>query len=301
MESYIAARAAMMSLTNSKGRALNLIPNVLAVPPALEATARDILVADYINGTKNTMQGTAKPLVIPQLAGHDSKWFLLCTSRPIKPLIWQQRKKPKFVSKTQETDDNVFMKKTFLYGVDSRGNAGFGFWQWHTPETAPPKPKPGQADEGRERRELQHEREVREMLKDDALNAIIGDTFIEDPVEREAVAPIIEGAIADADAEIDGYLAKRYAVPLSPAPKVINKFSKDIAVYNLFSRIGIDESTDQKTYLNRYNAAIKFFELVADGKVSIGTEADDPASAAATGFSAKSNTRLFTRGSMRGM
>lgn len=144
--------------------------------------------------------------------------------------------------------------------------------------------------------------EVREMLKDDALNAIIGDTFIEDPVEREElVTPIIEGAIADADAEIDGYLAKRYAVPLSPAPKVINKFSKDIAVYNLFSRIGIDESTDQKTYLNRYNAAIKFFELVADGKVSIGTEADDPASAAATGFSAKSNTRLFTRGSMRGM
>ena len=144
--------------------------------------------------------------------------------------------------------------------------------------------------------------EVREMLKDDALNAIIGDTFIEDPAEREVlVAPIIEGAIADADAEIDGYLAKRYAVPLSPAPKVINKFSKDIAVYNLFSRIGIDESTDQKTYLNRYNAAIKFFELVADGKVSIGTEADDPASAAATGFSAKSNTRLFTRGSMRGM
>ena len=137
--------------------------------------------------------------------------------------------------------------------------------------------------------------EVREMLKDDALNAIIGDTFIEDPVEREElVAPIIEGAIAD-------YLAKRYAVPLSPAPKVINKFSKDIAVYNLFSRIGIDESTDQKTYLNRYNAAIKFFELVADGKASIGTEADDPASAAATGFSAKSNTRLFTRGSMRGM
>lgn len=144
--------------------------------------------------------------------------------------------------------------------------------------------------------------EVREMLKDDALNAIIGDTFIEAPAEREElVAPIIEGAIADADAEIDGYLAKRYAVPLSPAPKVINKFSKDIAVYNLFSRIGIDESTDQKTYLNRYNAAIKFFELVADGKVSIGTEADDPASAAATGFSAKSNTRLFTRGSMRGM
>ena len=110
--------------------------------------------------------------------------------------------------------------------------------------------------------------EVRDMVKDDALNAIIGDTFIEDPAEREElVSPIIDAAIADADAEIDGYLAKRYAVPLAPAPRVINKFSKDIAVYNLFSCIGIDEGTDQKTYLNRYNAAIKFLTLVAEGTV----------------------------------
>lgn len=144
--------------------------------------------------------------------------------------------------------------------------------------------------------------EVRDMLKDDALNAIIGDTFIEDPAEREAkVGPIIEAAIADADAEIDGYLAKRYPVPFTPAPKVINKFSKDIAVYNLFSRIGIDEGSEQKNYLNRYNSAVKFLTLVAEGKVSIGATADDPATAASTGFAAKSNPRLFSRGSMKGM
>lgn len=144
--------------------------------------------------------------------------------------------------------------------------------------------------------------EVRGMVKDDALNAIIGDTFIEDPAEREElVAPIIDEAIADADGEIDGYLAKRYAVPITPAPKIINKCSKDIAVYNLFSRIGIDESTDQKTYLNRYNQAIKFLTLVAEGKVSIGAETDDPANAAATGFSVQSNPRLFSRDKMRGM
>ena len=129
MEAYIDARVSMMSLTNSKGRALNIVPDLLVVPPALEAKARDILVADYINGTKNTMQGTAKPLVVPQLAGKDKSWFLLSTHRPLKPLIYQERKKAKFVSKTAETDDNVFMKKKFLYGADSRGNVGFGFWQ----------------------------------------------------------------------------------------------------------------------------------------------------------------------------
>ena len=144
--------------------------------------------------------------------------------------------------------------------------------------------------------------EVREMVKDDALNSIIGDTYIDDPAEREEkVGPIIDAAIADADAEIDGYLAKRYAVPFSPVPRVLNKFSKDIARYTLFSRMGIDESTDQKTYLHRYNAAVKFLTLVAEGKVSIGAGNEDPASAASTGFAVKSSPRLFRRNQMRGM
>ena len=129
MDAYIKARTTVMSLTNSKGRPLNLIPNKLVVPPALEKEARDILVSDFINGTRNTMQGTAEPLVVPQLAGHDSKWFLLCTTRPVKPLIYQQRKKAKFVSLVSENDPNVFMQKKFLYGADSRGNVGYGFWQ----------------------------------------------------------------------------------------------------------------------------------------------------------------------------
>lgn len=129
MDSYVAARSAMMSITNSKGRPLNLVPDMLVVPPALEKSALDILVADQINGTKNSMAGTAKPLVVPQLAGHDSAWFLLCTARPIKPIIFQRRQPPKFVSLTAETDQNVFMRKEYLYGSDERCNVGYGFWQ----------------------------------------------------------------------------------------------------------------------------------------------------------------------------
>ena len=92
MDAYKTARTSMMSLKNSKGRPLALVPDLLVVPPALEADARDILVADFINGTKNTMQGTAEIHVEPRLAS-DSAWFLLCTKRPVKPLIYQQRKK----------------------------------------------------------------------------------------------------------------------------------------------------------------------------------------------------------------
>ena len=141
------------------------------------------------------------------------------------------------------------------------------------------------------------------MLKEDAVSQILTDTdFIEDPEEREAgIGPLIDEAIADADGEIDGYLAKRYAVPLAPVPKVINKFSKDIALYNLMSRAGLDEAGREGNYLTRYNAAIKFLTLGAEGKVSLGTEASDPQAAAAAGFSMHSNRRLFSRDTMKGM
>jgi phage major head subunit gpT-like protein len=61
--------------------------------------------------------------------GSGAAWFLLCTNRPIKPLIYQRRKDFEFVSKDQLTDDNVFTNKEFVYGADARANVGFGLWQ----------------------------------------------------------------------------------------------------------------------------------------------------------------------------
>lgn len=62
-------------------------------------------------------------------SGSGRAWYLLDTSRALKPIIFQDRKKPQFVPKTMPTDDNVFHAKEFIYGVDSRCNVGFGFWQ----------------------------------------------------------------------------------------------------------------------------------------------------------------------------
>jgi phage major head subunit gpT-like protein len=61
--------------------------------------------------------------------GAGKAWFLLDTTRALKPLIFQERKKPEFVSLTKVTDTNVFMNKEYVYGVDYRGNVGYGFWQ----------------------------------------------------------------------------------------------------------------------------------------------------------------------------
>ncbi len=63
-------------------------------------------------------------------AGGGAPWFLIDDTRALKPVIWQERKAPQFVSKDSPTDDNVFMRKQFVYGVDSRCNVGYGFWQF---------------------------------------------------------------------------------------------------------------------------------------------------------------------------
>lgn len=57
-------------------------------------------------------------------------WYLMDTTRAIKPLIRQLRKAPQFVAKDRPDDDNVFKNKEFLYGADMRMAAGFGFWQF---------------------------------------------------------------------------------------------------------------------------------------------------------------------------
>jgi phage major head subunit gpT-like protein len=69
--------------------------------------------------------------------GAGTPWFLMATSEIIKPLLFQERKKPEFVSKDKVTDDNVFDKKLFVHGADSRCNVGYGFWQmaWGSKQT----------------------------------------------------------------------------------------------------------------------------------------------------------------------
>lgn len=127
--SYAEARSKIMSFKDNEGASLNIIPDILVVPPALEAKAREILKADLINGTTNIYKDTAEILVVPELSGNDEAWYLLCTNKSLKPLIYQERKKPTFQALINETDENVFMSRQYMYGVEARGNAGYGFWQ----------------------------------------------------------------------------------------------------------------------------------------------------------------------------
>lgn len=61
--------------------------------------------------------------------GSGAAWFLMDTTKVIKPVIYQKRRDYAITAKTNLTDDNVFSQNKFVWGADGRGNVGFGLWQ----------------------------------------------------------------------------------------------------------------------------------------------------------------------------
>ena len=80
------------------------------------------------------VEGTGTPETVSNLidgegAEDATPWYVLDVSRPLKPLIFQERTAPEMTSQTDARTDNVFMADEYRYGVRYRCNAGFGFWQ----------------------------------------------------------------------------------------------------------------------------------------------------------------------------
>ncbi len=81
-------------------------------------TDHPVFNADGTVGLTSNMQEGAGPA-----------WFLLDTSRGVRPMIWQQRLAPEFVAVTRSEDEGVFLNDEYRYGVRARANALFGLWQ----------------------------------------------------------------------------------------------------------------------------------------------------------------------------
>lgn len=88
-------------------------------------------------------------------------------------------------------------------------------------------------------------------------------------------AAIVARALADAEAEIDGYLASRYALPLATVPPVLARIACDIARYRLWE----DRASDEVR--RRYEDARRLLESIARGQVSLGLPAASAAPALA--------------------
>lgn len=127
--------SAMASYVGEDGLPLGIMPNLLVVPPQLKLAATIIMnggLYSPITGQagagsiaiENGLKGWCEILVVPELANSPTSWFLLDTSKAIKPFVFQNRRAPNFVARDNPADSKVFDLKKYTYGVDYRGNVG---------------------------------------------------------------------------------------------------------------------------------------------------------------------------------
>lgn len=77
---------------------------------------------------------------------------------------------------------------------------------------------------------------------------------------------VLTEALASAGVEIDGYIGGRYPLPLETPPKILCGYTCDIARYRLCGS-GTRMTDDIR---DRYRDAVRFLELAATGKVTLG-------------------------------
>lgn len=81
----------------------------------------------------------------------------------------------------------------------------------------------------------------------------------------------IDAAVQDAQALIDGYLAKRgYALPLAPVHRLVTSWARAIARYVLHKNRLVGDGKDPVE--RAYRDALRLLELVAQGKFSLGAD-----------------------------
>ncbi|MBI1408127.1 MAG: hypothetical protein GC145_18600 [Caulobacter sp.] len=56
-------------------------------------------------------------------------WFLLDCSKPLKPILLQEREAPTFHMVTDPQDSQVFLTGEYLMGAEARAAAGYTYWQ----------------------------------------------------------------------------------------------------------------------------------------------------------------------------
>ncbi|MDM7463447.1 MAG: Mu-like prophage major head subunit gpT family protein [Tepidimonas taiwanensis] len=83
------------------------------VYPNVDGTGTATLVSNYDNGG----------------ASPGPAWYLLDTSRSLKPIIFQERTAPELTAMNAVNDEGVFVDDVYRFGIRYRCNAGFGFWQ----------------------------------------------------------------------------------------------------------------------------------------------------------------------------
>jgi phage gp36-like protein len=105
-----------------------------------------------------------------------------------------------------------------------------------------------------------------EMIDRFGQDELIQLTDRSNPPTGAIVDSVLDAALADADAEINGYLQARYTLPLASVPLLVSRLARDIARYFLY-----DDQVPE-TIGDRYRAAVKTLDQISKGVIQLGLD-----------------------------
>lgn len=128
-----------------------------------------------------------------------------------------------------------------------------------------------------------------------------GEQMLIDLTDRAEIATgaidtdVVDAALADTDALIDGYLASRYTLPLSTPQPLIETLARDIAIYKLHVY-----QSDEKITAD-YKAAIRSLEGIAAGSIRLSADGIAPTQTGGSGARVTDRERPMTEDNMKGL
>ena len=115
-----------------------------------------------------------------------------------------------------------------------------------------------------------------------------------DIATNEIDADVIDRALADADAMIDGYLAARYALPLAEVPALLVDLAQAIAIWKLHVA-----AADPKIEAD-YKDARATLKDIGSGLVRLSVAGVEPSGTGASGVRTTDRGRDMTPDNMKG-
>lgn len=100
---------------------------------------------------------------------------------------------------------------------------------------------------------------------------------------------VLDQVVADADAEIDGYLAGRYRLPLASVPVLLRRIACNLVRFYLYTTAAPEDVRAA------YDDAVKSLRGIARGEISLGLDAVGGKQPSLGGVEIKSGGKVFGR------
>lgn len=119
------------------GQDTAVFPDKLSFPLLVAGFNTLCFDGQYFFDTDHPMAGSTYSNIVGDGTETGEPWFLIDGSQVLKPIIFQPRREFSFTALDDFSNEHTFKNNEFLFGVDGRCEAGYGFWQTAVGSRAP--------------------------------------------------------------------------------------------------------------------------------------------------------------------